>query len=201
MADESTKTPVPGTVPAAPPVPASGRGPYLLAGALALLLVGAVIWKYSAVRHVEERAAAEKTQIVERTRKVIEDQTGYFLRLTMKPFVWAIRKEMLRENYEQVNEYLVQFVKEPRVRLVLVIDAGGKVVAATDKKLEGLPIAETRPGILLDGEDTTITKEPGGDLLVLTPVMGLSSRLGSLLLIYAPETVDFTGPQGAPKAP
>ncbi len=170
-------------------------------GALAILLIGVIAWKYSSVRRVEEKAAIEKTELVDRTRKALSDQTGYFLKLISKPFVWAIRKEMLRENYEQVNEYIVQFVKEPRVRQVLVTDAAGTVVAATDKKFEGRPIAELRPGIAMDNEDTMVTADPAGDLLVLTPVMGLNSRLGSLLLVYTPETIDSAGPQGGPGAP
>lgn len=199
MAQEETNPNEPIRV-TSPPKPPSARGPYLAVGVLAILLVGVVAWKYSSVRRVEEKAATERTELVERSRKVLADQTGYFLRLTAKPFVWAIRKEMLRENYEQVNEYLVQFVKEPRVRQVLVTNAAGTIVAATDKKLEDRPVGEIRPGIVLDNEDTTIAPDPDGALVVLTPVMGLSSRLGSLLFVYAPETIDTAGPQGGPGA-
>lgn len=198
---EEIKPREPAAEPAASPKPASARGPYLLAGVLAVLLVGAVVWKFSAVRNVEERAVAERTEIVEQTRKALADQTGYFLRLTAKPLVWAIRREMLRNNLEQVDEYLVQLVKEPAIKQVLIAGPDGTVLLATDKKLEEHPMTEVRPELNLEIETTTIVEDVDGGLLVLSPIMGLDARIATLFLVYAPETVDIEGRKDGPKAP
>lgn len=203
MAEDTAREPAAPAPP--PPAPAGGsrKAAYLayLAGALAILLAGTLAWKFSSVRHVEERAAAERTEIVERARVALADQTAYFLRLVAKPLAWAVRKELLRENHEQVNEYLAQFVREPRVRQVLVADPDGVVVAATDKKLEGQPLAESHPGLTLDADETTIAETGAGELLVVAPVMGLDSRLGTLLVVYTPETAALEAREEDRKAP
>lgn len=83
-------------------------------GVLLVLLFITYLWKTIAVKNVQKQMETRQIQLIEKSQQVITEKTRYFLRLTTTPFVWAIRKEMLRENYEQINEYLNQFVKEPR---------------------------------------------------------------------------------------
>lgn len=131
------------------------------------------IWKINAVKNVQERMEAKQIQIIERSQQVMTEKTSYFLRLTTTTFVWAIRKEMLRENYEQINEYLNQFVKEPHIKQILVVKSDRTVAVATDKKLEGVAISSLYPTELIEKNEIEITDDQNGNILIFFPIMGL----------------------------
>ncbi|HZV47588.1 MAG TPA: hypothetical protein VFG06_09630 [Thermodesulfovibrionales bacterium] len=123
------------------------------------------------------------------------EKTRYFLRLTTTTFVWAIRKEMLRENYEQINEYLNQFVKEPHIKQVLVVKSDGTVAVATDKKLEGVAISSLYPNELIEKNEIEITDDQNGNMLILSPIMGFNKKLGMFLMVYEPGKITIEATQ------
>lgn len=167
------------------------KGYLYVIGILIILLIGMYFWKTLAVRSVEKKVEAQKAQIVEKSRQVITDKTKYFLRLTATPFIWAIRKEMLRENYEQINEYLVQFVKEPHIKQVLIARSDGTIIVATDKKLEGTALSSLHPQQLIGADEIVLSDDKSGNILVVAPVMGFNKKLGVFLMVYEPEKINF----------
>lgn len=159
------------------------------------LLVAFVIimysWKSISVKNVQRQMEAQQTQIIEKSQQVMTEKTRYFLRLTTTTLVWAIRKEMLRDNYDQINEYLNQFVKEPHIKQVLVCRSDGMVVVATDKKLEGVAISSLYPKELIEKNEIEISGDQNGNILVISPIMGLNKKLGMLFMVYESEKIVF----------
>jgi hypothetical protein len=146
---------------------------------LVLAIAGMYLWKNIAVTCV-------KAQLAEKAGQVIADQNGSLLRLAVVPLVWAVRTEMISGNYAQINQYLSQFVKEKNMKGIVVAKPDGTIVVATNKKLEGAPVASVFPPSVLLEDKTTVTTLENGDIMVVSPVMGLSEKLGVLILLYTP---------------
>lgn len=146
---------------------------------LILALVGMYFWKNLAVGKV-------RTEVSNKAAEIIGEQNNSYLRLVSIPLVWAVRSEMIRDNYDQINQYLANFVKEKNMKELVVAKTDGKVVAATNKKLEGTNISTSFPADVLQTAETTITVRENGEYQVVSPVMGLNAKLGVLVLVYAP---------------
>jgi C4-dicarboxylate-specific signal transduction histidine kinase len=154
---------------------------------LVLAVAGTYAWKNVAV----DRATA---QVTEDATRIMTDQNRTLLRLAVVPLVWAVRSEMIRNNYDQINQYLVQFVKEKNMREIVVARPDGTVVVATNKKLEGKPVTSAFPPSVLQENALTVRSTETGDLLVVAPVMGLSDKVGILILVYAPPALTLKAP-------
>jgi hypothetical protein len=146
---------------------------------LVLAIAGMYLWKNIAVNSV-------KDQLAERTGQIITDQNRSLLRLAVVPLVWAVRTEMINGNYDQINQYLSQFVKEKNMKGIVVAKPDGTIVVATNKKLEGAAVASVFPPSVLQEDKTTVSTQENGDIMVVSPVMGLSEKLGVLILLYTP---------------
>jgi hypothetical protein len=146
-------------------------------GFLVVVIISMYVWKITAVKTVEKQA-----------QQVISENTREFLRLTATPLGWAVRKEMLTGNYGQINEYLVQFVKEPGIKQIMVVKSDGIIAVSTDKKLEGTAFSSLYPKEILDYDKTTVSDGELGNIQVIVPIMGFDKKLGLLLLIYKPQT-------------
>lgn len=147
---------------------------------LIFALAGTYVWKNIAV----SRARADLTQ---RATTVLIEQNRSSLRLVAIPLVWVVRSEMMRGSFDQLNQYLAQFVKEPNMKEIIVARLDGRIVAATNKKREGTPVASAFPVDMLRVEAITVTTLENGDLLVVAPVMGLNARLGTMILVASPS--------------
>ena len=150
-----------------------------------LVLIAAVagmyVWKNFAVGKTRE-------QLTEKAGRVITQQNEASLQLVMVPLVWAVRSEMIRGNYDQINQYMINFVREPNVNEVVLAKPDGSIVLATNKRLEGTPVAGSFPGTVLQVDKTTVSSLADRGLLAASPVMGISEKLGVLLVVYKPAT-------------
>ena len=147
-------------------------------GILVVLIAALFLWKVFAVRSVEKKS-----------QHLITSRTEELLRLTAIPFAWTMRKEMQKEDYDQINEYLNSFIKEPHIKMVLVVKTDGTIAAATNKKLEGTKFSSLYPVELLSPDDIGIFRDKDATILLLCPVMGLNARLGTTVIIYEPEKI------------
>ena len=147
---------------------------------LLLAIAGTYYWKNLAV----SRARAELTK---RATAVLAEQNSFYLRLVAVPLVWIVRNDMMRGNYDQLDQYLAQFVKEPNMKEVLIARVDGRIVSATNKKRQGTPVANAFPEELLRVEAITVTTLENGDFLVAAPVLGLNVKLGTLFLVATPK--------------
>ena len=126
-----------------------------------------------------------REEVKAQAARVIAERNAEFLRLVSVPLVWAVRGEMMRGNYDQINQYLINFVREPNVNDVLLAKADGVILLATNKRLEGEPVTDSFPASVLQVEKTTVSSLEGRGLMSASPVMGLNRKLGVLIVVYA----------------
>lgn len=161
---------------------------YLAGGAIAVLLLfvgGTYAWKEWAVRGLESRFVAERNQLSTTQRQALDMQARDLLRLAARPLAWAVRAELLRGNVGQVDDYFREFVRERGVTSVLLVGPEGKILLASNRKLETQAADGTVSKALLEAPDVTI-EEAGGLLRLGVPVMGFDRRLGLLVIEYDP---------------
>ncbi|MTB51228.1 hypothetical protein [Lewinella sp. W8] len=106
------------------------------------------------------------------------------LQVVTRSLVWAVRSELVRENYEQVGQYFNQFMKSPRVEAVTLIRLDGTIWLASDKKLEGQNFMGPVPIPIGGGERMTVDASDPGVVQISAPVMSLDSKLGTLVVRY-----------------
>ncbi len=149
-----------------------------------LLVAGAVLlWANIKIKAeekemntMENRFTNEKKQLV----NLYDSMAITDMELTARVFSWAIRSAMINENLEQVNEYFVNFIKEPGISKVQLIDApSARVLISTDKKDEGKAVTESS---ILEAETTHHINSKGPNEIIVSPVMGLNSKIGILVI-------------------
>ncbi|CAN5337630.1 hypothetical protein BH18GEM1_BH18GEM1_21160 [soil metagenome] len=154
---------------------------WAVVGVLALLLIGAVVWKNVAVRGVEERAERQRQALVERSRGALEEQTMEMLRTMAIPLAWGVRDQVLEENYGAVNAFFNELVRQPEVRRILLVGANDSILVSTDKNLEGRAAPTTLPG---PAGEIAVHAEGDSAYLVVVPITGFAERRGTVVLTY-----------------
>lgn len=149
---------------------------------------------------LEEQQLLKKTSIEEqnlliaKSDQIIKNRDELSLKLLMKPLVWAIRAEMLRDNMEQVNQYAYNMVKEKNFELVMIVSTTGEIISATDKKLEGTQFSVNYDNAFLN-KNEIMTKSTGSNIIVISaPVMGYDNRLGTVFIKYTPTKYELKAP-------
>jgi len=160
---------------------------YYVAVVLAVLSLGLFLWKMVAVSSIRSEMRAEQQASAEQCQKKLNVNTHALLRLTTIPLVWSIRQEMLRDNHDQINEYIVSLVKQPGIKQIIVAKRDGTIAFASDRKMEGQAI-----GAFLSPEDVNkgeiaLSDQPTGDIRVVAPIMGLNARIGMIMVVYSPS--------------
>ena len=151
---------------------------------IALVLIGAIwVWNAITIRNLKEKAQTEQLALKKQaTDKIIQSHTEH-LKLLAKPFVWALRTEMLQGNLNQVNLYMSDMVKERNIQRIIVANAKGIIIASTNKKEEGQPLTTIANDAAAAAQQVTVVAN--GNLLIMTsPIMGFNSRLGTLMVSY-----------------
>ena len=148
---------------------------------LVIAVAGMYVWKNVAVNRAT-------VQLADKADRIITEQNRTFLRLAVVPLVWAVRSEMIRDNYDQINQYLNEFVKEQNMKEIVVAKPDGTIVVATNKKLEGTSVTGEFPPSVLQEDKLTVSSLENGDIMVVSPVMGLSAKVGVLILLYTPTS-------------
>lgn len=144
---------------------------------------------YQSVRLIQVTKAKEKERVLiqENVREVLLAKSKESLMLTMKPLVWAIRAEMIRENMDQTNQYVNELVKVRNFNLVMVVGTDGNILVASDKKLEGARFTESFNGKYIASQEAGIELVDSSMFHISSPIMGFDSRLGTLFIEYFPQ--------------
>ena len=150
-----------------------------LAISLSLVILIVLLWAVIKMHNMQKTALVEKQQITEEYEGKLDNLSISSLELTAEVFSWAIRGEMLRQNLDQVNQYFTTFIREPNIsKIQLIESATGTIILSTDKKDEGIVIEDN---LILQAEKTFHI--PGNQQVkIISPVMGLSSRIGILVI-------------------
>jgi hypothetical protein len=166
---------------------------------LAVLLAAALLWRQFSVAALERRmdeqrqtllqqAGAERSAQAERARSALARQDEELQELFGTALSWAVRSALLRKNMDEIDQYIGQLIEYRRFSLVLLADAGGKVLLASDRKYHNQSLQQHFPSVPLDATGVRILGGQGArvERQLVLPVQGLTTRLGTLLLIYTP---------------
>lgn len=156
---------------------------------LIIVAAGMYLWGYVKVKQMEKTVKEKEIVMVERAQLMVNENAQNLLKATALPLVWAIRKEMIRGNYEQINDYMERLIQEKGFKEILLVDPQGIITLATDKKLQGQKFADYYPAEILEVDDVRVFGD--SDIIrVAAPVMGINAKLGVLVFTYTPEKVD-----------
>lgn len=170
----------------------SDRKKTLIIILLAIVLLAAVwIWKNIQINNGEKEAERKKQILQERASELITNSHKEHLKLLAKPYVWAVRSELLKGNINQVNLYANEMVKEKNFQSIIVANGKGVIISSTNKKNEGQQLSSLgKPNYLTS--DTTIVENINDSILVMSsPVMGFNNRLGTMMITYKVKRPEF----------
>ena len=173
------------------------RLPLWVSLVLLALLILVFVWSRFSGAGAEQRLAQEHQQLAQKleaeksamqreAQDALARQTQDLQVLFGAALAWAVRSAMLRNNLDEVDQYFVELVKNPRISLALLADADGKVLRTSDRKYLDARFSEHFPAELLRGEDVAVHPDEGNRRRLVLPIQGLTSRLGTVLLVYAP---------------
>lgn len=157
---------------------------------LALALIIVIIW-FSAKSNMDNKQfEKEKTSLITQSKNERSALVSTYesekdslrlmnLEAAAKIFSWSVRSELLRNNTENLNQLVNAFVKESGADLVQLIDPEtNKIILSSDKKFEG---SEYPQKIDFGLKEPHTLKEDGG-IKIITPIMGLNTALGILIV-------------------
>lgn len=145
----------------------------MLTAFLIALIAIAVIWFWKNYQ-IEKIKDASQKQYAEKQYEA--------LKLLAKPYVWAVRKEMLTKNYQQINLYAADMIHEKNFQSIMVSDADGLIISSTEKKSEGQNIKSFVNPDYLSADSATINKINDSVVVINSPIMGFNNRLGTLTI-------------------
>lgn len=165
----------------------------LIAVLMAALLAGYLYLTQRTTRS-QASADADRQRVVAEATRAREDlvrshqaamtaRTRELLLVAALPLAWAVRAELLQKDYREVGVYFRQLVQQSTVDRAVLILPDGLVKVASDQKLEGRPASEALPGVAIDKDEPRV-EQRGRQFLAVVPVMGLTSRLGVIVLGY-----------------
>ncbi len=141
---------------------------------LLVLVFGVYVWGKIGIIKSEKQTIA----LTEMYESKIDSLAVSQMQLTAKTLSWAIRSEMQRENKEQVSEFFNEFVKQIQVSKLQYINADDNAILVSTNKKEN--------GIILNSKLSNANKQQVEEneqvYTIATPVMGLNSKLGTLLI-------------------
>ncbi len=163
-----------------------------------LLLV--FIWKQIAVNQAESRLekgqAQIEQQLEEKSRELVTKAREYADSQYKKEeerfgqvLAWAVRGELIRNNLDQIDQYLSELVKMKDTERVVLVSDEGKLLVSTDKKLITEEASNLYPKDILNLQTITVKSDVGGKKLLVVPVMGLNKRLATIIISYNPPSL------------
>lgn len=127
----------------------------------------------------------------ESSQKQFAEKQYEALKLFSKPYVWAVRKEMLTKNYQQINLYASDMIHEKGFQSIMVSDAEGIVISSTEKKSEGQQLNTIVKPEYLSADSATINNINDSIMILNAPIMGFNSRLGVLTIYKRIQKINF----------
>ncbi|SCX10659.1 hypothetical protein SAMN05216379_10678 [Nitrosomonas eutropha] len=160
-----------------------------------LLLV--FVWKQIAVNQAESRLEKgqaelalkleqESTALVKKAREYADSQYNKEEERFGQVLAWAVRGELIRNNLDQIDQYLSELVRTKDTERVVLISDEGKLLVSTDKRLITEDASNLYPKEVLDLQTITVKSDVAGKKLLVVPVMGLNKRMATIIISYNP---------------
>ncbi len=151
--------------------------------AFALLVGGIFLTRYLGQQKVKEFAELAESRSV-----IIQRQD---IQLFALPLAWSVRKELMRSNYDQIDDYFNELIQRKGFGVIMLLDPAGNIKVSTDRKLQGSSFLQRYPQMKLGALVQVSYALPQGKSMFLVPVMGLNSRLGTIAFIYSYRTLSL----------
>ena len=172
--------------------PTVDRKIFIITILVALLLIAGIwIWKSIETSNIRKNAETEKEELKQEAKGLIVQTHEQHLKLLAKPFVWAVRSEMMQGNMSQVNLYMIEMVKEKNFQRIALVNDKGIIVSSTNKKDEGKPFSTIGNNADLGNNNTNMQTLQDSVINMTSPVMGFNNRLGTLFVRYSIPRVGF----------
>ena len=171
------------------------RVPLWLVLLVVVLLLALLGWQRVAMNRAEaglesERQAlsrqfeADRSALLSDLRAKVETNTDEAKRQFGMALAWAVRGEMIRNNLDQVDQFFGEIVKLPHTERALLADASGTVRVSTDRRHLGAALTTLVPVEATLADKVEVRVQAEGPKLLVIPVMGLNSRLGTVVVSY-----------------
>ncbi|MEJ7736393.1 MAG: hypothetical protein WKF97_03110 [Chitinophagaceae bacterium] len=171
---------------------ASTKNKILVAAGVIILLFAALwIWKAVEIKNLKKENEKNETLLKHKANELLLQSDYRYLKLLAKPYVWAIRTEMMKGNIDAVNLYANDMVKEKNFQFITVVDDKGMVISSTNKKLESKSYASVGNAAYLSNDSTVVNKVDDNTLEISSPVMGFNKRIGTLIFNYTPPKAEL----------
>lgn len=162
--------------------------PAKYAGALVGLIIVVIAWKMIAVSKVESDMAkkleSERTIITQQAREYADQQYVKEEERFGQVLSWAVRGELIRNNVDQIDQYLSEIVRMKDTERVVLIGEDGQLLVSTDKRLEETKGTEIFPKEILNLQKISVKSDVGGKKILVVPVMGLNKKIATLVVSY-----------------
>jgi hypothetical protein len=163
-----------------------------LPGKYAVVLVGIIVvlfaWKAIAVSKVESDMAkkldSERVLITQQAREYADQQYIKEEERFGQVLSWAVRGELIRNNVDQIDQYLSEIVKMKDTERVVLIGDDGQLLVSTDKRLEETKGVELFPKEILNLQKITVKSDVDGKKILVVPVMGLNKKIATVVVSY-----------------
>jgi hypothetical protein len=143
-----------------------------------VLLAGGIFFtRYQGEQELQKLAASAESGSVDIQRQDVQ--------LFALPFAWSVRKELMRANYDQIDEYFNELIKRKGFGLIMLVDPSGIIKVSTDRKLQGSAFSKRYPQMKLGVLVPVSYAVPEGKSMFVVPVMGLNEKIGTIAFIYS----------------
>ncbi len=156
------------------------------------VLVGLIVvifaWKSIAVGKVEANMAKklehERVLLTQQAREYADQQYIKEEERFGQVLSWAVRGELIRNNLDQIDQYLSEIVKMRDTERVVLISEEGQLLVSTDKRLEEAKAAELYPKEILNMQKISVKSDVEGKKILVIPVMGLNKKIATVVVSY-----------------
>ena len=166
---------------------------------LALLILWAIsfAWQSLAQKRLEakletDRAAMtaqadnERQALLAQLRTRAGEASEASLREFGTALAWAVRGEMIRNNLDQVDQFFTEIVRLPNTERAVLAGTDGKILVSTDRRHVGADAAALVGAEALQQGQVSVRAAQDGARDLVIPVMGLNSRLGTVIVTSRP---------------
>ncbi|NDP47538.1 MAG: hypothetical protein GZ085_03935, partial [Sulfuriferula multivorans] len=161
----------------------------ILVAVLIVAIVGMFVWKSAAVNTVEKKLVQVQTERVQERADLIEQARQLDARYDVEslkrfstPLAWAIRRELMASNLDQIDQYLTELVQMAGFQSAVLANPEDKVIVASDRKMLSEAFSAIYPGVYLQVKEVKVEPSTNGGLRAIIPIMGLSQQLGTLVV-------------------
>jgi hypothetical protein len=160
---------------------------------LAALGAGMYLWKMSTERVLVDKVSLSeakqvqvRAEVVNQARQLNYQSTEEALRRFSVPLAWAIRREVMANNLDQVDQYFTDLIQVPGIESAVYATPDGKVMVATNSKQLTAPFFSFYPAEYLKARNVRVEQVANGNWQAIIPILGLNQDMGVVVLEVKP---------------